>query len=1333
MKLVRWAFRALSLSLILCAAMLAPSLHAQQTLGSINGTVTDATGAAIPGAKITVVNNGTGLTRSTSSQGNGFFQILNLPIGTYKVTVDHAGFQTSSFPKITVRESLATTVSAALKVGSQATTIQVNANPLLNATDTTNGYTMDKAQIESTPLATGSFTQLAVLAPGVNAELLAGVGTNQGLGNQPIWANGQRDTSNTFTVDGVDVVNLFNGKSSSEDTSQRYQFNIGEGSSVGGQDVDSITTYGSNGNGLASPPPEFMNELQVTTSMYDASQGATSGAHVDVSTSTGSNAYHGEVYGIRGTNALNAVPFFYKQDVGLGTLSPQFLDPALHRWTAGGTLGGPIIKNKLFFFVGYQHLYDSDQVGALSQFQVPAGLTDDRSTTGIESALCSYYAASTATSSNQTGNQNCSTNGTQKISEGQWNSAAIALLQAKLPDGEYLIPSTQNDLNTGLANIYNKQPNVSLQSTSIFKGDQATASLDYNASQNDHVSAKYYYQHTPSLSPYGVSSTNGFPDSSDSGAQVVSLNNSVDFGSHVNWQQVIGFSRQKVYSSFKPQLAASDVGIAIPGGDNFPGIENVEFATSSSSHSITSKVGPYNYLWSIGSGYFENRIEPLTNVFFTLGKHTLAVGGDFEYDQLNIRNLGPGHAELETKTFPSFLEGKLYSGQVLEGYSNRHYRSDTAGAYIQDKYQVTSNIAITAGLRYDFDGPLREQNGLMFNFDPSLYEASPSAITNAGFIVAGNNKQYGTPGVSDSTLKGRQWGIAPRIGIAWSPKMFHNKVVWRAGYGIYYDRGEYFQYLSPPAGQGISGPFGVTDEAPFAAYTNSTGSLSNPFPAITQPTTPANIASTLPTIDQMESQCTAYNVYKGIDLSGYNCGAVPAIIGNYNINNVLPYTENWMLDFQWQPTNTTSVDLGYVANRGKHEVIPLPFNEPKIATPSNPINGQDYSYGVQTLSPTTNPATGVPYYNKYEPYDTFSGGNVDLRVPYIGYDPNSTSFETVGISSYDALQAQIQQRMSHGFSAGASYTWSHTLDEQSDIGLFFTGDNPDDLRSSYADADFDRTNVLTFNYDWNLPNAIKNNRSWLGKVINDWSLLGITTLQSGEPYSIYDYSGTVGNQYFGANVDELNPVLPIKPGLKPREVYTGHSGAYTTGSGSNPVYAPALNADDFYVPLLNPGENGAPPCDTTTDGGNAGPGGGPLCDVYETTFVPGQRNIFRQSFQRQANMVLQKQVTFRDRYHLLYQFEVFNVTNTPSFDVPTNNLSLGNYLELNGEEDGTQVQPTASSSVTTPSGTATCSGSSPNCAYELYTTPGTSSNKLGVVTNTIGSARIIEMALHLTF
>jgi hypothetical protein len=196
-----------------------------------------------------------------------------------------------------------------------------------------------------------------VLSPGTSAELLANLDTNSGLGNQPIWANGQRDTSNTLQVNGVDATNLFNGKTSSGSNSQRYAFNIGQTSSVGGAAGVGTSVYGSNGNSLPSPPPEFLQELRVNTSMYDAEQGSTSGAQIDANTLSGTNKLHGQVYGTFANNSLNAAPFFFKQeyllsaDDKIGAFPESLANPQLNRYTAGVTVGGPIKKDKLFFFL----------------------------------------------------------------------------------------------------------------------------------------------------------------------------------------------------------------------------------------------------------------------------------------------------------------------------------------------------------------------------------------------------------------------------------------------------------------------------------------------------------------------------------------------------------------------------------------------------------------------------------------------------------------------------------------------------------------------------------------------------------------------------------------------------------------------------------------------------------------------------------------------------------------------------------------------------------------------------------------------------------------------
>src|SRR5208282_4133402 len=361
------------LTVSLCILFLSLPALAQQTLGGLTGTVIDKSGSVLPEATITIVGDQTTLTRTQKTSGNGSYDFANLPIGTYTVTVAHEGFQTERFPSILVQANRTATLNVSMKVGQVGTTIDVEAAPIMNAVDTTNGYVLEEQQIQTIPLPTGSFTGLAILSPGVSAELNGGTGANTGLGNQPIWANGQRDTSNSFLLNGVDASNLFNGKSTSQVASARIVNNTGvaNAASTSAAPIQSTASvYLAIGQAIPTPAPETVQEVRVNTSMYDAQQGSTSGAHIDMSTASGTNAIHGSGYFHRGTDWLNAAPFFYKQDPNLPSNDKV---PQLHRYTLGGAGGAPIIKNKLFIYLGYQHVHSSDQEIGIGRVTVPLG------------------------------------------------------------------------------------------------------------------------------------------------------------------------------------------------------------------------------------------------------------------------------------------------------------------------------------------------------------------------------------------------------------------------------------------------------------------------------------------------------------------------------------------------------------------------------------------------------------------------------------------------------------------------------------------------------------------------------------------------------------------------------------------------------------------------------------------------------------------------------------------------------------------------------------------------------------------------------------------------
>lgn len=932
--------------------------------------------------------------------------------------------------------------------------------------------------------------------------------------------------------------------------------------------------------------------------------------------------------------------------------------PQLHRFTAGGTVGGPILKDRLFGFIGYNAVRVTDQSTGISTIDTPLGLTDaNRTAAGIAGLI--------------------------GADAGKIDPAALALLQYKLPGGGYLIPS-QTTINSGFGQTI-------LFGKPSFSADQAVADLDWNVRSRDVLSAKYFYQHDPATAPYTNSSTDGFAQHLDSGAQVASLTNAIAVSPRFNWTQVVGFAREKAYSTDDQALTPAQVGINLFGSSYFPGLSIRDFSNNGNTLNV-GNTSTFNR-----AGVFQNRIAPQSDVILTLGKHTITAGANYDYTQLDVRNRRTNAANISFSNFASFAQGIIRTGansELLEGASNRYYRANQVGSYVQDKFKATAHLSVTAGIRYDWNGPLTEKYGNLFNFDPSRYvnpgQNGSFTPTSDGFIIAGNNKTFSTPGVSDSTLKGRQWGFGPRIGFAYAPDQFKDKLVVRGGFGIYYDRGEYFTYLSPGAGSGISGPFGVTQEPPFVIPVTAAkgATLDNPF-GTTAPIppngNPATFVNYLPNLSQIAG------------------GAQTFPFGSYDINNKLPYTENYAFDLQYQPLKDLMIDLGYVGNVGRHGVIPVPFNQPGIATPGNAINGEIYSYGQQATDLAGNPLTT-------EPDDTYDGGNTDLRTPYPGYSINSVDYLAEGASSYNALQLHVEKRMAHGLQVGFSYTWSHSLDEQSGLGLFYNGNNPLNLGSGYGNSDFDRTHITNFIYTYQFP-KLRGQNKFVEGFSNGWQLSGLTVFQSGQPFSVEDYSGTIGSQQYGYGNDGItNPIIPLAAGFTPKTARTGHSGAFVGDDGNN------LNVGDLYfnpnafnVTTLAPGTNGVPGCGVST-------AGAPACDLVETTFGSGNRNIFRQEFQKRADISLIKDTQVGERIRVRYTFDVYNLTNSSSFDLPGNSINLG--------QGNAQVAYDPGASNVTNIGRQ----------YKPLTTPQEAQSQgLGQVTNTIGGPRNIQMSLHIIY
>lgn len=1270
-----FSFRRRTIAALAAALWLLP-LASAQTLGGIAGEVTDPAGNAISRAEIALVSDQTALARITGTNNSGSYAFVDLPIGSYTLTYRAEGFESRVAQHIAVQAERTSQVNAQLVVGRASETIEVEGSPLLNVVDTTNGAVMDHAQIEETPLATGSFTGLAQLSPGIHAELSGGTGVNSGLGNAPIWANGQRDTSNTFLLNGVDASNLFNGKSTSQVGSARVVYSTSAGNSnSGGVIQSSASIYLSIGNAVPSPAPETIEEVRVNASMYDAQQGSTAGAHLDVSTRAGANTLHGNAYIHRGTGWLNAAPFFFNQD---GDIPANDKVPQLHRLIAGGTLGGALLKDKIFGFIAYQHLHVSDQEIGYSRFSVPAGLSDDRSASAL--AAISGIGWPNGGSGCPVNNSGC------RVALNLFNQPALPG-----EPGKWLIPNP-----TGIASVTHPY-NVSLPGTAYFFADQLVSDVDCNLAAKDTLALKYYYQHDPTVAPYAYSNVPGFAQHLDAGSQVFSIDNVNLLRSNLSVTETLGFVREKIYSTNEQPFSPGIVGVNTFGSPYYPGVSIVDILGANTPAGTEAlNIGPGSNQGSF-TGVFQNRWMPSGNAIWILGKHTLAFGGNWSHTQLNLRDLRPGVAGIATSAdFSQFLQGTVTTNEnfqsttFLVGNGNRYYRANQTGIYLQDKFQVLANLTLTAGLRFDRDGAFTEKYGRLFNFDPALFDAGtandPSnpdgAIVNNGYVLAKDNH--------DTTLTGRQWGIAPRLGFAWLPSHFANRVVVRAGTGFYYDRGELYAYLSPgaAAGEVQSGPFGVSQSEPFVnAQVCPQASLSyyNGYIPTCDPTV-ANLSQ------PWGASLGAAPSGKASDITTYlpnaNAianGATPFIMAVYDRANTLPYSINYTFNIQWQPRNDLAFEAGYVGNVGRHQVMPLPLNQANIAGPSNPIRNQNYTYGYTVVD-----SSGIPMKlpDNTNSLSTYEGGNVDLRVPYIGYSSESMDYKAAGISAYNALQIHAEKRMPHGLQVGASYTFSHTTDEQSALGLFYNGNNPNNLRSGYGLADFDRKHVLDFSYSVRISGRP---RAGLRESLltNGWSVNGVTVLQSGMPFSVTDYTGAVGSIYYSVFNGVTSPIVPLAPGCSAKTARTGASGAFGK---------PALKQSCFTIPLLHPGDlNGAIP---------AG-------DPYETGFVSqGQRNIFRQAPQRRADISLVKLTPIKEGVKLRSTFDVFNLTNTTSFDV-TSNSTYQNKFYDNYPVAGTTVMPT----------------SCDNANQGFYSCV----SGLGTTLHTIGSSRQIQMSLRIDF
>jgi hypothetical protein len=1021
-----------ALLVIVTVALIFSSRVRSQTAstGALTGVALDPTGAVLTGAVVRLANQDNGAIQSATSDKDGRFNFLLLPPGRYELQASKTGSDTliaSATIDVSVTEVVhlemhlrPATVFSSIKVYAEAATVQIDSSAL--------GKVVNERAVSGFPLVTRNFSQIASLSPGVSTGVynagelgLGGTALSQiAKSNDGIYVRGARSYDNNFQVDGISVSDV-------------------QGSAAGS-------------GGIPIPNPDSIQEFKVQTGLYDAGYGRYGGANVSVITKTGSNAFHGAVFEFLRNEVLNANDFFLNQ-----TGQPR---PVLKQNQFGFALGGPIKKDKLLFFGSYQGTYQVNGIAAgQSRTACTASLsepplTNDRTRAELGKIFGGITGAQGGTAIKPDGSN--------------INPVALALLNFKLPDGTFLIPTPQTvDPTKPPA----QQGFSVLTDPCHFNENQFSTNVDYLNRPNSKIRVRFFLANDDEtvtfpgngLNPAG--NIRGFPSPSDSGFRVFSLAHNYTF--HNSWlnEARIGYVRTRTTTEARAPFHWSDVGVAegeMSHNNELPSLK------------ILGSV-------SIASGFprtiAQNSFVFGDNLSFVRGDHTVRLGGSLTRLQDNVNLVGLG-SFVQFLSWPDFLLGlsaeengsgfsNLFASFDDFGLTNREFRVREGAGFAQDDYRIRRSLTLNIGLRYERLGQFGDRLGRNESFDIGKADPNPAPSGSvAGYVVASNFPGVLPPGVLRANNTFGNYGegqntIAPRIGFAWQFLPSTSRMVLRGGYGTYYSR---------PTGQAfyqniLGAPFSVFRLNAGAANANATfqAPFPQPFPMPESfPSFPAYSPTTTTTI---------YSVAPGFR---------PAMIQQYSLNVQAEPQEGWLLE------------IGYGGTRGTHLVRQRSLNQALPASTNDPIRGV-----------TTN---------------TFA--NIPLRVPIVGVPPDSlVEMESEGSSWYSGFEVSLTKRLSNGLQFLASYTFSKTLDtDGADINSTSSGNeltlgDQNSPRERWGRASFDRTHRFVLSETWSLPSPSGGLRR---AILGGWDFASIVAIQSGSALTISD---TNANNVFGISTD----------------------------------------------------------------------------------------------------------------------------------------------------------------------------------------------------------------------
>jgi Carboxypeptidase regulatory-like domain/TonB dependent receptor len=1143
--------------------------------GAITGSVIDPSGAYVANADVRIVNQDTGaLTRTTKTDANGSFTAPLLPVATYTVTVSSAGFGDAKFTDIVVRVTETTRMTARIAPLKVMEKVEVQAEvQSVETTTATTGQAIEANTIRELPLSTQNFQQLLTLSTGAQSDLNASA--QLGRGNVRVIVNGQREDNNNYLIEGISATD----------------YNVAQATNI------------------PLPNPDVIQEFKVQTSLYDASQGRNSGGNMNAILRSGTREFHGDVYEFLRNDIFNANEYFLNRS-GLKR-------PPVKQNIFGGSLGGPLGSAKLgFFFVNYQGTRQRSGLSPGTQISnsgFPVLRPDDRSDATLEKDF-----------------------GVTSI-----DPVVSKLLNFKSDQfgnspGGYLIPSIPGTPGTRGQFIISKPGK--------FRDDQFTTNWDKEFhGGKDKVSARFFYSDSEQLLPFGA----GGLQASLGGTLGTSiaandLNFPLDLPVHnrlLTLNETHLFSNTLVndfrfgYNRINDSLVNVEPIGTLNGGTPGP-LTAAVLGIDRPTNSVTKDIYKFTLSsFQLGPTPFANQFQTQNNFSFveTLswvhGNHTWRFGG--EYTRVNLDKVFPQvfngqlffvQTQDGLDDFQNFLKGSVPFSFGGSGISNHEYRSNNYGFFAQDDWKVRQNLTLNLGLRTEMFGAFYDKLCHIGNFDlaaansgqyPMVYGGCANGLKVSGLTGKGN----------DSTVRNNySTTLGPRVGFAWDLFNDH-KTSLRGGYGIYYVRED----VGTVDQLSFQAPFLPIAGAPGPAGCMSTFFSANAPASCGQISGSGINLNALPlagTIDPAFVPCAgvlqSFTDGDTTQFPNYTCapgspGPLPAqflFVLAVPPHYVVPATHSWNLTLQRDLGKNWIVEIGYVGNHSIHLRETRTNVQARLATAANPVvvTGTDgVTYHI-TESTTTN---GVARSN-------LQGVN--------GYG-GMQLFANDAYSHYNSLQTTLSRRWGGGYFQ-AAYTFSKALDATSTGNTAFNTafNDESDIRNSYGLADFDRTHRFTVSYRYDLPFFSKGG-GFAHHALGNWTVSGITTVQSGTPFSIYD--SVAGSAYISSGLAfptlgaTLAPGKTIASGYTSGDIHSRLDGYVDINNFTTAPFAdPALAASCAIDPT---------PAGCTRGFGNL------------------RRNLYRGPYQQNWDFSLIKNFRITERQQLRFAADFFNIWNHANF------------------------------------------------------------------------------------